>query len=51
MLHGPEPARKELIRYLADIRDFIPPGQLSHRLRQRLPNLEQQFAEHFKAWE
>ena len=51
MLHGPEPARQELIRYLADIRDFIPPGQLSHRLHRRMPDLEQQFAKHFKNWE
>lgn len=50
MLHGPESARQELRAYLADIAEFTPPGQLSRRLRIRLPDLEQQFLEHFKTW-
>ena len=50
MLHGPPEARDELVRYLADIRALVPPGQLSHRLRSRLPNLERQFTQHFKNW-
>ena len=50
LLHGPPEARKELQSYLADIQALAPPGQLSHRLRRRLPNLESQFGEHFKGW-
>ena len=50
MLHGPPEARDELRRFLADIQALTPPGQLSQRLRQRVPDLEQQFATHFKSW-
>lgn len=50
MLHGPQEAREVLSRYLADIQALTPPGQLSRRLRHRMPNLEQRFAEHFKGW-
>ena len=47
-LHGPPEAREELLRYLADLEGGGEPGPLSHRLRLRLPNLDQQMAEHFK---
>jgi len=50
MLHGPREAREELSGYLADIQALTPPGQLSRRLRYRMPNLEQRFAEHFRRW-
>ena len=50
MLHGPPEAREELLGYLADIQAHAPPGQLSRRLRQRMPNVESRFAEHFQTW-
>lgn len=50
MLHGPPEARETLCRYLADIQALTPPGQLSRRLHQRLPDLEREFLEHFKGW-
>lgn len=50
MLHGPEAARDEFERYLQDIEASVPPGVLSQRLRRRIPDLEKQFSNHFKAW-
>jgi hypothetical protein len=50
MLHGPEAARNEFIRYLQDLEASVPPGILSQRLRRRIPDLDKQFANHFKAW-
>lgn len=50
MLHGSPDAHDELVRFLADIRAHVPPGQLSERLHRRIPNLEKKFAEHFKQW-
>lgn len=47
MLAGPPEAREELRRFLADIQSLTPPGQLSQRLRERLPDLEGAFAKHF----
>lgn len=48
MLHGSSSARMELIRYLGDIQAQSPPGSLVERLRRRVPDLEQQFTEHFR---
>jgi hypothetical protein len=50
MLHGSSAAHDELIQFLADLRAHTPPGQLSQRLRRRIPNLEQQFENHFRQW-
>ncbi len=50
MLHGPVPARQELIQFLGDIHRRSPPGTLSQRLQQRLPGVERRFAAHFKSW-
>lgn len=50
MLHSSPDAHEELVNYLADIRAQTPPGQLSQRLRRRIPNLEQKFIEHFRNW-
>ena len=47
LLHGPPEAREEMQRYLADIQALTPPGSLSRRLHNRLPDLEKQFARHF----
>lgn len=50
MLHGPLPAHRALVHYLRDIERGDPPGKLSERLRAAVPNLDGQFAEHFKKW-
>lgn len=50
MLHGPEPARDELRRYLRDIRELNPPGQLSTRLARSLPDVDEHFSRHFREW-
>ena len=50
MVHGPAEAHDELGRFLADIQAGTPPGLLSYRLRQRIPNIEQRFGAHFRSW-
>jgi hypothetical protein len=50
MLHGPQPARDELQRFLSDIAAHTPPGHLSERLRRRIPDLERTFRDHFRNW-
>jgi hypothetical protein len=50
MLHGPAAAREELTGFLRDIAARTPPGDLSVRLRRRIPDLEQQYVEHFRRW-
>ena len=48
MLLGPSAAREELKAYLADIQHNTPPGQLSTRLANRLPQLDALYIEHFR---
>lgn len=50
MLHGPLVAHRALVHYLGDIRQGNPPGKLSERLYQNVPDLEKQFVRHFKSW-
>lgn len=50
MLHGPPAAQEELLAYLGDIQSRRPPGELSRRLRRRIPELEKQLAAHFTQW-
>jgi hypothetical protein len=50
MLHGPPAAREALVSYLRDLQASTAPVQLSQRLRHRLPDLEQQFLQHFRNW-
>jgi hypothetical protein len=50
MLHGSSEAHEELTAFLADIRAHTPPGKLSDRLKRRIPDVEQKFAEHFRQW-
>lgn len=50
MLHGPKPLRDELRAYLGDIQAHAAPGKLSDRLKRRVPDLEQQFVNHFLRW-
>jgi hypothetical protein len=48
MLEGPVEAHRELNGFLADIQHRTPPGRLSARLAEQVPQLEWQFAEHFR---
>ncbi len=50
MLHGPPEARTVLIQYLRDIRNNVPPGQLSDRLLSAIPDLDRAFLKHFRGW-
>ena len=50
MLHGPPEAHDELVRFLTDIQASTPPGLMSRRLQQRVPNLQRHFMTHFKGW-
>ena len=50
MLYGSREAHSELVAYLADLRQSTPPGLLSQRLAQRVPDCRRRFAAHFKAW-
>jgi hypothetical protein len=47
MLHGPPEAREELVRYLQDLQGDAEVGQLSDRLRRRLPDLNRRLVAHF----
>lgn len=48
LLHGPEPARQVLIRYIADVRRHAPPGKMSERLAAVYADPEGAMVEHFK---
>ena len=50
MLHGSPQAHRELRRYLEDIQAHAPPGSLVDRLRRVLPQLDREFADHFRNW-
>jgi len=50
MLHGPLPAHRALVLYLSDIRNSNPPGQLSDRLHDAVPNLNEAMEQHFRRW-
>lgn len=49
-LHGPKPVYRELVHYLADIRNQRPPGKLAERIHRVLPNATEQMVKHFKHW-
>jgi len=48
MLHGPPEAHQVLVHFLRDIRDQVPPGNLSERMRQAMPDFEKKCLEHFR---
>ena len=48
ILHGSPEAHQELVAFLRDISASTPPGLLSQRLRQRLPDVERKVAAHFR---
>ncbi len=51
MLHGPEAAHQTLVRYLACYQQSTPPGKLSVRLAEAVPNPTEQMIQHFKHWQ
>jgi len=50
MLHGPEPAHRALVEYLACYQQYEPAGKLSARLTEAEPNPSEQMIQHFKHW-
>ena len=48
ILHGSPEAHQELVAFLGDIGASTPPGLLSQRLRQRLPDVKRELAAHFR---
>lgn len=50
MLHGPEEAHRSLVKYLASYQHYQPPGKLSTRLAEAVPNPPEQLIQHFKHW-
>ena len=54
MLHGPTAAHDELRAYLAGLSgqspSSPPPALLNSRLRQRMPDVQQRFLDHFRTW-
>lgn len=48
MLHGSPATKDELQKFLNDIDRLTPPGKLSQRLANRVPDLEQKFRQHFR---
>ena len=51
MMHGPEPAHRTLVQYLACYQQSTPPGKLSVRLAEAVPNPTEQMIQHFKHWQ
>jgi hypothetical protein len=50
MLHGPAPAHRALVQYLADVRQGQSPEALSTRLKAAVPDLNERMPQHFKHW-
>ncbi len=50
MLHGPQAAHEELVKYLATIQHGNGSSQLSQQLALAVPNTTEQMVQHFKHW-
>jgi hypothetical protein len=50
MLHGPAEAHEELVSFLATIRANSPPGKLARRLKNKMPDLNERYLDHFRNW-
>jgi hypothetical protein len=50
LLHGPPEAKRELLRYVSDLRTGVPNQALSVRLARQLPAVQQRFNAHFQGW-
>jgi hypothetical protein len=51
LLHGPLEGHDEMLAFLSDLRSTTAPRPLSHRLRERIPDLEAKFTAHFNTWQ
>jgi len=51
MLHGPAPAHRALVSYLASYQHYEPAGKLSVRVAEAVPNPTEQMIQHFKHWQ
>lgn len=50
MLYGSLDAHGELVLFLSDIANGVPPGSLGERLARRLPELDRMYLSHFRDW-
>lgn len=50
MLYGSSDGHAELVRFLRDIANGVPPGSLEARLLRRIPRLEREYLAHFRGW-
>ncbi len=50
MLYGSRDGHGELVRYLRDIAEGVPPGSLGERLDGQIPELNQAYLSHFRGW-
>lgn len=50
LLHGPKPATEQLWAYLGSIRRSEPPGLMSARIEQALPDSDRELVRHFRRW-
>jgi len=50
MLHGPQPARVQLVAAMRDLQHDRTPESISRRLRRAIPDLDSQFRHHFRTW-
>lgn len=48
LLHGPPQAHAELVQYVRDLQQNVPPGRLSTRLEQTVPDLRKEFLRHHR---
>jgi hypothetical protein len=51
MLHGPEPAHRALVEFLAYPQGNSPNGNLSSRLAEVVPQPTERMIQHFKHWQ
>jgi hypothetical protein len=51
MMHGPEAAHENLVRYLACYQQSTPPGKLSVMLAEAVPSPTEKMIQHFKHWQ
>ena len=50
MLYGSAEGHAELVLFLRDIADGVPPGSLQDRLVRRIPELDREYLAHFRGW-
>ena len=50
MLYGSGDGHAELVLFLRDIANGVPPGSLEVRLLRRIPRLEREYLAHFRGW-